>query len=349
VPPIPRIAIIGPIALGPALIKGLVLGVVLALAGVAARRSQQGALLRLVLVAAGAVLVPILVLARGPDEVRLGPTYQVTSLIAVGGLVVLTLVAASWSIVAPVARRIDPRALAGSALGVVGIGALAIAVLGGPTHGADAERTRAVADAIRHELPKGTYKLQATGSWAYLSTLDAVSVELLRHGYDVRIVRLGPIPDEPVRRDTDVDAPTIMLDSSGAPRTDGRLIVRRPALPGDPTWARELLDAVSDPAVRVAVRGPGAWEMHDDTCIRDVQTVADDLPARDDQAAQNRWRRRLALAVLQCSQTERRKLAELVSWSGLDDFWVDMLGSNMPAPFPRSPIAAYLIPPISAG
>jgi hypothetical protein len=345
-PPLPRISIIGPIGLGPSLAKGALLIVAFGLAVWWSRRAGRADLVRLVAVAAGATLVPIFVLTRGPDEVRLGPSYQLTSLLAVGGLVVLGLGATVAAALEPrlTAKGVGPRLATATAV-VLGIAALAGSWWSGPTYREDATRTRAIADAIRHQVPKGRYKLQATGTWAYLSTLDAVSVELLRHGYDIREVRLGGIPDEPVRRDTNVRAPTIMLDSTDAPRTDGKELIRRRPLSQDPTWAKDLLAAVSAPDVDVAADHADRWPSTASPCLGRVRRLAG--PEATDAggaAEQARGRRALVKAVLSCSQTDRRLAMSHLAWAGIDQFWLDLLGSNMPGPYPHTGLAAYLIP-----
>ncbi|MGI8709647.1 MAG: hypothetical protein ACR2LA_01415, partial [Acidimicrobiales bacterium] len=339
VDPLPRISILGPIALVPAVVQGSVLVALLGTAAWWARRSQNRWLTRLLAVVAVAIVVPILVLARGPEEVRLGPAYQLTSLVAVSALAAFALSAALAAAIAPHLRaRLggrDHRRFVAVVGGVAAVAALATTVFGGETQAEDSHRTARLADAIRAELPKGTYRLSAQGTWAYLSTLDAVSVDLLRHGYDIRVVRLGTIPAEPQRRDTDVDAPTIIVDSKGQPPPDARLLVRLGPSSTDPTWAGELLAAVSEPEVSLRIND-GAGGAGTPACVQDVVRTA-----RGGTAA---TRRRVVLAILSCSQGERRQALAQVSLPGLDRFWVDLLGSNMPAPFPRSGLSAYLQP-----
>ena len=332
VPALPRISILGPIPVGVALAKGALVLVLLAAAAWWSRRARRPTLVRLVAVAAGAVVVPALVLSRGPDEVRLGPSYQLTSLLAVGALVTMSLLAVLADVVGPL--RI-PRAAAVAGAAGLGLVAIAVATWGGPTYPADAARTRAIAAAIRAQVPKGTYKLSAEGTWAYLSTLDAVSVELLRHGYDIRVVRLGTTPDEGIRRDTKITAPTIVVDSTDVARTDGRLLVRRGPLPSDPTWAGPLLAAVSQPDVHLEVMASG--DRTRSRCVDDVVRVA-----RGPDTASRR--RHVVRAVLRCPQGDRRTIGRSLRWNGLDAFWVDLLGSNMPGPFPHTGLAAYLVP-----
>lgn len=336
VPPLPRISILGPIAVAPAIAKGLVL---LALLGGVARwawRAGRATIVRLVAVVVGAIAVPMVVLARGPDEVRLGPSYQLTSLVAVGGLATMVLAVAvldplrRW----PAASTRIPL-VATSAIAALGLAGVAVTVLGGPTYPADAARTRAIADGIRHQVRPGRYRLSASGTWAYLSTLDAVSVELLRHGYDIRVVRLGATPDEPIRRKTDIDAPTIHLDSTDETDPNGRLLVSEGPLPADPTWAGPLLRAVSRPTTHLAVRGRAPTGSG--ACAADVVRLArgPDSPTR---------RRHVVRAVLRCSQGDRRAAGSALRWSGIQPFWVDLLGSNMPGPYPHTGLSASLEP-----
>lgn len=353
VAPLPRISIIGPIALGPVLAKGAVLVAVFAVIAWWARRTDRRWLVRLLAVAVVALLVPMAVLGRGPDEVRLGPTYQLTSLVAVSAFFVFALTAALASAVGQEAggfgtarpvRRGRRRSrwpssppvvqVVGGALAILAVAAVTTTVLGGPTYAEDNHRTARLADAIRAKVPTGTYRLAADGTWAYLSTLDAVSVDLLRHGYDIRVVRLGTIPKEPQRRAIDIAAPTIVIDSTDRPRSDGRLLVRLPPTSTDPTWAGDLLAAVSGPEVSLRFGRGSDRSPCVDQVVRSAHS-GDDTPAR---------RRRVVLAILSCSQAERRASLTLVELRGLDQFWVDLLGSNMPAPFPRSGLTAYLVP-----
>jgi hypothetical protein len=57
-----------------------------------------------------------------------------------------------------------------------------------------------------------------------------------------------------------------------------------------------------------------------------------------------RARRGLVRALLRCTQTDRRAAMARLRWRGLDGFWVDVLGSNMPGPYPHTGLAAYLVP-----
>ena len=345
VPPLPRISILGPIPVGSSLAKGAVLLALLIGAAWWARRAERAVLVRAAAVALGAILVPIAVLTRGPDEVRLGPSYQLTSLVAVSAFVTLTLLATLVEAIRPwLAARTIPRVVE-VAIAVLVVLGIATTLGGGPTYPADAARTRAVADAIRAQVPQGTYKLSGTGTWAYLSTLDAVSVELIRHGYDVRVVRLGSTPDEPIYRNTRVDAPTIQLDSTDVPRATGTLLIRRGPLPEDPSWAGHLLAAVSAPNVRlVSFNDPHL------TVRSDVPPVPTPLAPCVEAAygvhhtETAAGRRHVVRAVLRCSQTDRRTFAQIFRWQGLDPFWVDLLGSNMPGPYPHTGLAAYLDP-----
>ncbi|MGI8757332.1 MAG: hypothetical protein ACR2MB_16050 [Acidimicrobiales bacterium] len=346
VAPLTRVAILGPVSAGPALVKGAMLVGVLALVGWWARRTGRRWLVRMVAVAALALVVPAAAFSRGPDEVRLGPSYQLTSLVAVSAFVAFVLAAAGVSAVTDrvgtarpkggtLARDRRPQVL-GVVLSVLAIGALASAVWGGPTYAADNHRNARLAAAIRVKLPPGTYRLAASGTLAYLSTLDAVSVDLLQHGYDIRVVRLGAIPKEPQRRATDIDAPTIVVDSSGALPPGARPIARLPRTADDLSWAGELDAAVRDPAVHLRVDGlaKGATAPPCFTPIR--RAVA--APGR---AAQ---RVRVARAVLDCPQDARRQAMDHLHFVGLDPFWTDLLGSAMVAPYPRAPLSAYLLP-----
>ncbi len=387
--PLPRISIIGPIAFAPAMLQLLAVAVLLVAAAVWGQRSGRRWLMRMVAVVAVAVVVPMLVLARGPDEVRLGPAYQLTSLVAVSAFLAFALTAALATAVRPFfvhtvaptqphegSTRRSPQVV-GLAVLTLAVVALATAVFGGPTYATDNHRTQALADAIRAKVPKGTYKLSAQGTWAYLSSLDAVSVDLLRHGYDIRVVRLGTIPKEPQRRNLDVDAPTIVLASDGKRPPNGQQLVDLPPLPSDPTWAGNLLAAVSRPDVRI-VAAPPPLNQHSDRPTTNPTTkpttktapgtggrvVTQDpagpsSPSRSesstpcaDEAVQlarrlgddPAQRRATVLAILHCSQAERRAVLGRITFRGLDQFWVDLLGSNMPAPFPHSGLAAYLVP-----
>jgi hypothetical protein len=335
--PIARIAIIGPLSNGLTALGGLVVVAVLGLGAIRGWSRARPELRPLVAIVGGWLLVTTAVLARGPDEVRLGPAYLLDALVAGEAILV---VLGACSVLDLVGRRLKRVTSVGAvpvAIGLLAIVALVAATKGGPTYRADSARNRKLAAAIRAKVPKGTYLLSARGNFAYLSTLDAVSVDLLRHGYDIRLVRLGKLPSEPQRRDTDVDVPTIVLDESGEIPTGATRIVRLGPSGDDLSWSGKLDRALRSPRVHLRVDEPVVRAGGPDACLSVAAALAEAAPTPHQPL-------RVAHAILDCPQRQRRQVMSQIRFVGLDRFWVDELNSSMIAPYPASPVSAYLLP-----
>ena len=117
--------------------------------------------------------------------------------------------------------------------------------------------------------------------------LDAVSVDLLTHGYDVRLVRLGALPDEPQRRNLDLRAPTILIDSSDRPPAKGRLIARLgPLTDQPPPWNQPIVGAVSRSDVALTVDQPSFSEL---TSTNACAAMVAEAARAPDTATTRRW------------------------------------------------------------
>lgn len=340
---------LGPLTGARNLAAAAVVVLALLVASVWARRRGPATLAHLAPAALGTLALAVGSLTRGPASVEVGPPYQLSWLVAVGGLVWFTgaafLAEAMRGVVA--ASPGGPRTMtAGRARGPAAVvavllmtGAVVTVAAGGPINRSTIERTSALTEAIRADLPRGTYKLGASGDWAYLAVLDAVSVDLLTHGYDVRLVRLGALPDEPQRRNLDLRAPTILIDSSDRPPAKGRLIARLgPLTDQPPPWNQPIVGAVSRSDVALTVDQPSFSEL---TLTNACAAMVAEAARAPDTAA---TRRQVARRLSACDAPTRRAVLEHLEFTGLDQHWRRMLAADLPAPYPPTGLSAWLIP-----
>ncbi len=340
----PQVAVIGPLDQGRAALRGLVLVAGLAAGAVAARRWGDRDRARLLAVVAAAIVIAATSLSVGPTSVRVGAQYQVAWLTALTGLAWFTAVA---FVAPPLARWVDdlgdrrarvPATARRTLVVVATATAVVIPATGASFDRAANDRTAALVAAVRDEVPPGTYVVAASGNWAYLSTLDAVALDLLRRGDDVRLVRLGELPDEPRRRDLDVDAPTIVIDSLDQQPDGGDLLARFGPVPEQRRWGSDVLAAVASPSVELVVPAEVPATLGDDPRSRAVLATAQgpDTPER---------RRRVAEHLLATDHDLRTPLLDHLEFRSLDAYWVERLAARLPAPYPQTGLAAWLVPP----
>lgn len=187
----------------------------LVVTAVVARRTSDATRGRLLATLVVAAVVAMAALSQGPSSVPVGAQYQVSWLTALTGLAWLTVVAFAGPPLARAVRHLvsrrwrSPGSASASAVRWVGppsardrhgaasvtsrwvpraaVALLAMVAVLVPATGrsvdADAnDRTAALVSAVRDAAPPGTYVVSASGNWAYLSTLDAVALDLLRRG-----------------------------------------------------------------------------------------------------------------------------------------------------------------------